>query len=261
MDEQLQAVTQPEETAAEETTETVSTEDTNGAETIENAEETTPSADDGESTEQVAQPITIPVKFNKQHKELTIDEAAVYAQKGMKWDDFTPTHEKMKFLAAAANMSVEQLTDALIERQDKTLKEQLLEECGGNEDIANRLYEVEKAKQQKAFDALKEQESKIQLTEQEQLNKRLANDFLELQAEIPEMATIDKVPKKVLEMAVDKDISILDAYLRYQHAEGKKTQTVKAKAETATQNSTGSMKAAPNSPSPEIDAMMKGLWG
>ena len=246
--------------------ETVSAEDTSNTtsnKAIDNrAEVTTPctvkTASKSSGSDTV---MTIPVKFNKQRRDLSVEEATVFAQKGLKWDSFTPTHEKLKFLANATNQSVEQLVDALVDCNEKDLYSKILEECGGKEELANRLYEADKKKWQYTVDQLQNEEAKAAKTEQEQLTDRLANEFLELSQEVPEMKDISAVPDKVLEMAVEKGIPLLDAFLRYERSEARKAQELRSKAEASARNSTGSMKGATNAPSPEIDAMMRGLWG
>ena len=96
---------------------------------------------DAESTEDVQQPITIPIQFNHESRELSLEEAQSLAQKGLKFEELSPTLEKIRFLAAANGKSMQEMVDALAESQDKQLYQSILAECDGNEALANRLQQ------------------------------------------------------------------------------------------------------------------------
>ena len=70
---------------------------------------------DAESTEDVQQPITIPIQFNHESRELSLEEAQSLAQKGLKFEELSPTLEKIRFLAAANGKSMQEMVDALAE--------------------------------------------------------------------------------------------------------------------------------------------------
>lgn len=55
----------------------------------------------------------LPVKFNKQDYQLTLEEATTYAQKGMKFDTVEPMLEKLKTLAEGHGLGVRELVDTL----------------------------------------------------------------------------------------------------------------------------------------------------
>lgn len=67
---------------------------------------------DAESTEDVQQPITIPIQFNHESRELSLEEAQSLAQKGLKFEELSPTLEKIRFLAAANGKSMQEMVDA-----------------------------------------------------------------------------------------------------------------------------------------------------
>lgn len=60
-------------------------------------------------------------------------------------------------------------------------------------------------------------------TQQEILSEetvdRLADGFLQLCEEVPGLSTIEDVPETVLQIAVDENLPLLDAYLRYRWRE------------------------------------------
>ncbi len=55
----------------------------------------------------------LPVKFNKQDYHLSLEEATVYAQKGMKFDTVEPMLEKLKVLAQQHGLGVREFVDTL----------------------------------------------------------------------------------------------------------------------------------------------------
>lgn len=220
------------------------------------------STESEESAESEEKPFMLHVKFNKQTRKLTADEATTYAQKGMKWDSFLPNYDKLKYLADAHGKSVSDLITSLVESDEKSLYESILEKCAGNEETAKRLHELEIEKRKATFKSISEVEKQESEKESEELTKRLADEYTELKKDIPDVADFSKLPKSVLNDAIEKGVSLYDAYLRYQFKQSKKAASVAAKQEKAKQQSTGSVasKETQNT-SPEIESLMKGLWG
>ena len=131
-----------------------------------------------------------------------------------------------------------------------------------NEALAKRLYEAEKDKWDARYASSKQAEAKAPEQDREDLTARLAEEFVELKSEFPDLAEFQQVPQTVVDMAVSKGITLIDAYLRYQHAEQKKLTAAKAAQEAAAKASPGSQAAgAGETNNPTIDAMMAGVWG
>ena len=231
-------------------------------ETAEVAEDTTPATETEETTEtaeSITEPITVPIRFNHESKHLTIDEAAQYAQKGMAAE---PVMSKLRYLSAIFGKPVNQVVESLMTSNEEARKNELLEKVNGDEELANQLLESEKSKYQKAVDDMIAAEKSAEEQEKTSVNDRLANDFIELQKEMPEISSVDKIPKAVMKDAVDKNLSLLDAFLRYQHKENKNIKAAVETQKTAEKSTTGSANSAENDgTSPEIEAMLQGLWG
>lgn len=245
------------ETAPQEEAESAATAAAESTDSTQDAPDTTPAADEGET---VQKPVTIPIQYNHESRELTLEEAQALAQKGLKFDELTPTLEKIRFLAAANGKSLQDMVDALVESQDKQVYQALLEECDGNESLANRLFEAEKAKRQSLYEDSRRQETAAAQKAKDDLAARLASEFLELKAEFPELSEFSAVPGSVLDMAV-KGVNLTDAYLRYQHTESKKAAAAKASQEAAAKASAGSQAAGGGETvNPTIDAMLAGIW-
>ena len=223
--------------------------------------DTTPAAETEEAVPAGGTPLTIPIQYNHESRELTLDEARDLAQKGLKFDELTPTLEKMRFLAAANGKSLPDLVDALVESQDKQLYQSLLDECDGNEAIARRLYEAEKAERQSRYETARQAETAAQQKEREALTERLAAEFLELQKEFPDVQAFGELPPPVVETAVRKGIPLMDAYLRHQHREQRKITAARSAQAAAQKASAGAQSAGmEEAANPAIDAMMAGIW-
>ena len=198
--------------------------------------------------------ITIPIRYNHQDRTLTLEQAQALAQKGLKFDELAPVLDRLKTLAAAGGKSVPELVDSLAEEHRQRLYQSLLEECGGNEALAGRLLEAEKLRQQALF-------ADKQAADKDALLRRLADEFVGLQKEFPQLTRFGDLPRTVVEMAAG-GMPLLDAYLRHQHSEHKKVAAAREAAQRAAQASAGSQAAgAGETANPTIEALLAGIWG
>lgn len=290
----MQDVSMPEETAAEGPSEAASSGETtdteaarpsqSDAENTDEAAEDTAEAAEAESAgaadseaaaeekaaEEPAEPQPlVRVKFNKQERAYTPEEAAPLVEMGLKWDSFKENHEKLKFLALTHGKSVGELIDLLVNSNDKLLYRQTLAECGGNEAVAQKLFEVEKSERQRKFDGAKtaEQEQARQEEQQErdQLQQRLADEYVALSKEAPGRFTqFADVPAPVVETAIKEHISLLDAYLRFEHREARKSEAERGIQAGAARRSAGSLGGERSTPDLDLDsferAFHRALW-
>lgn len=203
----------------------------------------------------------IRVKYNKQEREYSLDDAKPLVEMGLKYESFKPSYEKLKFLASTTGQSVSDLIDSLVTSNEQALYEQILKRANGNEEIAKELFEAKKAERQRKFDELKAQESEREKQEKEAEKNRLADEFIELKSEVGTFNEFSDVPKSVLKIAAKKGISLLDAYLRYERAERKRAEAVKAKQTEAAKTSTGSLNTETETPDNIYDDVMRAVFG
>lgn len=203
----------------------------------------------------------IRVKYNKQEREYSLDDAKPLVEMGLKYESFKPSYEKLKFLASTTGQSVSDLIDSLVTSNEQALYEQILKRANGNEEIAKELFEAKKSERQRKFDELKAQESEREKQEKEAEKNRLADEFIELKSEVGTFNEFSDVPKSVLKIAAKKGISLLDAYLRYERAERKKAEAVKAKQTEAAKTSTGSLNTETETPDNIYDDVMRAVFG
>lgn len=167
----------------------------------------------------------IEVKFNKQLRRLSLSEARDFAEKGMKYDSLIPVLNRLKELSPDGSMSLSQLADHLFEEKEKRASgAQEAEELFGRQN-------------------------------------RLTAQFIELKSKFPEIGGIRDVPKSVIEQSLNGEIPLYYAYLGYCHEQEQKAKLAAQSSEKATAATAGNLKDAPDTlSSPEIAAMLKGIW-
>lgn len=191
----------------------------------------------GESLE-TEEEILIPVKFNKEVKNLTAAQAAELAQKGMKFEMISSDFNRLKELAKRQNLSV----GAYVERLEKDLfearKAQLMQKCGGDEELAAHIMELEQGKAGEdiyGFDELKEY--------------------------FPEVERLSDLPDEVVESASIRGRSVLDEYLRYKLRCERASANAMAQMKAAGRASVGSQRQATAKENAVNSEFLRGLWG
>ena len=181
--------------------------------------------------------ILVPVKFNKEVKNIPLKDASDLVQKGMKFDLISEEYKRLKNLAAADGRAVSEYISFLEEKENEKRYGRLLEECGGNEAAAKRIFELEKGETPE-------------------------HDFEELKENFPEIQSKDMLPKEVLQNVELSGGNLLNAYLRYMLKTEREKQKILAERKMAEMSSMG-----PQSKNESLgfDAVanqfLKGIWG
>lgn len=103
-----------------------------------------------------------------------------------------------------------------------------------------------------------EEESAVPAAEEPvDVTQRLAEEFLVLAEEFPQFTAPNQLPEGVLEMAVEQNISLLDAYLRYRLQEEKKVAAAAEMRQQAAKQSAGSLSRGAAERPPEEDAFLR----
>lgn len=198
-------------------------------------------AESAEGEKTVSEPskneIFIPVKFNKEIRNLTADEAAQLAQKGMKFDAISDDYNRIKALAAKNGGSVSKFLNTVEEMQNNKRKQELLQGCAGNEELAEHIMRLEGIK------------------------TGMENGFEELKKEFPEIKSIEEIPETVRENSDERGTNLLDEYLRYLHKCTREAENAERKQKEAKRASVGSQRACGAPENPEATEFLKGLWG
>lgn len=176
---------------------------------------------------------SLAVKFNKQTVTLSREDATRYAQKGMKYDSVEPLLATLKGVAAREGKSLAAWVEGVAEAD-------AVSQAG----TESRPHEP------------------VSGDEGDALAARLAEDYLILRREVPEVGGFDTLPPDALREAAESGISLLDAYLRHEHRERCRVAAEQAAQAAAAGRSIGSQAAgaAPEASTAER-AMLRGVWG
>lgn len=182
-------------------------------------------------------PNGVRVRFNHTERQLSEQEAITYAQKGMKWESFQQDYDRLRFLAEGAGKTVSELIAHLMEQDREAELQAVLEKCGDRE-TAQQLVDLRRNQRQARFQT----EQQVQQTEARQRqNERLADGYHALKKAMPTAPSFDELPEEVIRTAVQQDISLYDAYLRFTYAQQQKIAAAQAQRERSAAASTGSL--------------------
>ena len=197
------------------------------------------------------------IQYNHEEKGLTRDEAVTLAQKGMAYDSMYATIQRA---AALKGMDVKAFIESFEKAQDEAYREELINKYGEDDmETVNALMEVYNSKKDSKIKSAIEAENQRKAEAQKTLEGRLADEFISLQKEFPDIKDFDALPKSVKAEAA-KGENLLFAYLKFQHSEIKRAEAANQTADAAKKASGGSM-SSPEVTSGTMDALMKGLYG
>lgn len=210
------------------------------------------SANGGEN-EPPAPFITVP--HNHNDVPLNYAEATDWIQIGMA---SKPMLETVRRAAALKGTDVKSFLESFEKAQDDAYREELIAKYGEDDmETVNSLMELYNQKKESTIKAAEEAEAQKQREQQTTLESRLADEFIRLQQEFPEVEKFDALPKSVVNAAA-KGQDLLSAYLLYQHSEHKKAEAAKKTAEAAKNASGGSLADTPvESNNSVMNAMME----
>ena len=179
----------------------------------------------------------IPVKFNKEVRNLSLEEASVLAQKGLKFDAIQKDYETLRQLANQKSMNVSAFIKSLQDDEEKQRLSILTEKCGGDGELAAHILELEKGNK-----------------------NNTDSDFEEFKEFFPDIKSADMLPPQVLENAALSGRNLLDEYLRYSLKEKLKVREAEKNYKSALKSSSGSQISHSGLVSPETAEFLKGLW-
>ena len=211
------------------------------------------------------------INYNHETRVLSRDDAAAYAQIGMKFKDsgididtVKPLYNKLDYIAAQRGQTIEEVVDRLFAEDENSHRQELVNKFGEDSGVIDDLMKVYREGQKQKYDKIvsdrKEAAQKAENEKRESLEARLASEFAELKSEFPELAEFSQLPKEVkTDAANGRDL--MSAYLRYMHRENKKIAAAKSSEETAAKATTGTAGTAENTADTVDDAFFRGLMG
>ena len=192
-----------------------------------------------ETTPQISnEGIKIPIKFNKEERELSVEEAASLAQKGLKYDMITPDFDRLRSLAQQNGKSVGEFLSMVEGNLKKERRDEILSKCGGNEELTDNFISME---------------------------EKLSSDdgqLKELMEFFPEISGYDELPEEVVIHSREKGSRILDEYLRHLHSLKMQKILSEEKEKDIKKHTLGSLKTEDTGAvDPVRNMFLKGLWG
>lgn len=207
----------------------------------------------------------LPVKVNHEERNLTREEATMYAQIGMGFKEsgmdlnvIKPLYSKLDYIAAQRDCSIEDVIDGIISSDENAYRQSLVDKFG--EDDGNLIEDCIQAyhnKQKAKYDKVLENRKTATKQQTESLNAKIAADFLTVKAEFPEYAEFKDLPETVKKSALEGE-SLMSALLLHNHREGKKIAAQQQSAEKAAKSSTGTIADTPSGDDSIISALMRG---
>lgn len=156
----------------------------------------------------------IKVRFNHQDMMLSPDDAVAYAQKGLKLDSLQPLLKELSYLSALRGKSALDTVREYVALDGEIAKMQLGEQY---KDDPQALEDALQKYKSDAENKRKELFEEDVLREKEEKERKITDEFFELQSVCPEIDDFERLPKEVLADA--KEMSLLNAYLRFFHRE------------------------------------------
>lgn len=245
-----------------ETTEQSATSAQDGTEETENTSEL---AENGEQqsagTEDADSAVFISIPHNHEMRDLSRAETVDFLQTGI---HAKPLLADLRYLAAQEGMKsvkdfIDKLKTAANSARMENIKSQLVDD--GNAELLESIVAAEQQKFREAAGLIEADEQKAFASEYETEHSRLADEFIALQKEFPEFGEFKDLPQSVLRIAQKEKISLLDAHLRFMHAENKKIKKAEQSQAAAKESSTGSMQSETADTSSALsEAMRAGVW-
>lgn len=256
----LEETTPTEPAEAETQEETTAEPSDTGAEGVnEEAADTANAGTDSGTEAQTNEEPTIKVRFNHEDRVLSHAEAVTLAQKGLKYDSMAEMLNQISYLAAIQDKTPAELIKGYIEAGEDLKRRELVEKYGEDDEVIEVLMEKFKNENQKKFTAVTETSKQREAEVEQNLNRKIAEDFAELKKDFPELREYGALPVEV-QRAAASGTPIKYAYLEYKYAQEKQVNAAKAQAEAAAKKSAGSMASTPESKNSAVDEMLRGLW-
>lgn len=177
----------------------------------------------------------IPIKFNKEVRHITLEEASTLSQKGLKYDAIEKHWSRLLAMAKEDSTSVQEFLDALEMGRTEKRIEELTKECGGNSEMAQKIINLERG------------------------GEKVLKGAEELSEFFPDV-TVEDLPQEVVEHASQLNSNLLDEYLRYKAREAAELLRQERQRKENLISSVGSQKTSGVYRTPENEQFIRGLW-
>lgn len=204
----------------------------------------------------------VSVRYNHRNKNFSKEEAINYIQKGMHTESL---RTKLEYIAALQGVDVNKLVDNIVTAPEKAYRKRLEELYGKDSsdvEIGMKIYREKQSEDYKKIIA--ERESSIEKSKQnveKSVYSRLADEYMNLKKEIPDVPDYSELPDSVIIEAAGGKRDLSSAYLHYIYKEKMKIDAAKKYEDAANGASLKSMKSADNDiMNSEEKHFLNGLW-
>ena len=215
-----------------------------------------PSAQNFVSENTTAPQPFIKVQYNHKNRYFTKEEAVQFIQKGMHTEAL---RSKLEYLAKMQNTDVNTIVEKMITAPEEAYKSYLEKLYGKDSKDVKIGMQIYREKQSKEYKDIINAGEKLKT--QENINMRLADEYLYLKQQIPNAPEYSKLPDSVIIEAASGKRDLFSAYLCYLHKEQTKIDAAKEVQEAAKNASAGTMNQG-NGDSVSLleKGFLNGLW-
>lgn len=202
-------------------------------------------AEDPEVQKSVSEKVTasepfVSVQYNHKNRDFTKEEAINFIQKGMHTEAL---RAKLEYLAKAQGTDVNSLVEKIVLAPETAYRrhlEQLYGKDSQDVEIGMAIYREKQNKEYKQLMAERENSINEQ-KKTESVNSRLAEEYLVLKSEMPDVPEYSELPDSVIIEAAEGKRDLYSAYLHYLHKEKKEIDAAKKAQQAAATASSGRM--------------------
>jgi hypothetical protein len=260
MDETMNTANETAISSEPETTEgTANVNETDTQPKVQETNESTPA-----SAPEVAEPAPetqspfLEIKYMKEMKGLTREEAKDLCEKGM---HYSALHDKLDYIAAQQDTTVDALLDGIVQSMEDAKRAELEARFGDDDDVINDLMTLYHNSQKEKYEKVKADRKAADVQEEQSVNQRIATEFTAMKKDFPELTDYASLPAEVRKAAAD-GMPLAYAYLMHNHTENQKVATAAKQAEEAAKKTPGSMTTDENDSATEAEKrFLAGLWG
>ncbi len=195
------------------------------------------------------------VQFNHETRNLDEKEAKEWAERGMHY------FNELNRIATLSDVTVPDLLKKMKSSLDDAERQRLVDKYGEDDtesiEMGMRDYIRRQDEKLNAANIKRQEEEKTTNATRE---AQIAEDYLALKNLIPDVESIDKLPKEVLKM-VKNGRDLVSAYLLNKEIENQRIIAANKKENEAAKSSTGSLHTNENSKTDLGDEFAKGVWG
>ena len=203
----------------------------------------------------------ISVQYNHKNRDFTKKEAIEFIQKGMHTESL---RAKLEFLARNNGTDVNSLVEKIVMAPENAYRKHLEDLYGKDSENVEIGMAIYREKQSEEYKNLVEEHEKSvrEQLETKDINSRLADEYLELKAEIPDAPEYSELPDSVIIEAAEGKRDLCSAYLCYLQREKIKIEAAKKTQAEASAASSGRMgqQSTEGITSAERN-FLSGLWG